>query len=84
MTSASTSLRVQVCLDYASRNLSGVLGSEGYVHMCKSCPGLQQELLQVLAANMGTERHRGHGGGHVRVRDHEQGEDQRRVRQRRE
>lgn len=31
----------RVCLEFASRNLSTVMGSEGYQHMISSCPQLQ-------------------------------------------
>lgn len=31
----------RVCLEFASRNLSTVMGTEGYQHMISSCPQLQ-------------------------------------------
>ena len=31
----------RVCLDFVSRNLGAVMGSEGYQHMIRSCPQLQ-------------------------------------------
>ena len=31
----------RVCLEFASRNLSTVMCSEGYQHMISSCPQLQ-------------------------------------------
>lgn len=37
----------RVCLEFASRNLSTVMCSEGYHHMISSCPQLQVRLLHV-------------------------------------
>lgn len=39
-----------MCLDFVSRNLAAVMGTDGYRHMTRSCPGLQAELLQTIAA----------------------------------
>ncbi len=38
----------RVCLEFASRNLSTVMCSEGYHHMISSCPQLQVLLLLLL------------------------------------
>lgn len=37
----------RVCLEFASRNLSTVMCSEGYHHMISSCPQLQVSILNV-------------------------------------
>ncbi len=34
----------RVCLEFVSRNLGAVMGSEGYQHMIRSCPQLQVPL----------------------------------------
>lgn len=81
----------KVCLDFAARNLSAVMSTEGYRHMTKSCPQLQAELLQTIAASGGHNNHERHLHNHahrshpVRVREHaEPSEEVRRVRPRRE
>ena len=37
----------RVCLEFASRNLSTVMCSEGYHHMISSCPQLQVSVFHV-------------------------------------
>lgn len=37
----------RVCLEFASRNLSTVMCSEGYHHMISSCPQLQVSMFRV-------------------------------------
>lgn len=80
----------RVCLEFASRNLSTVMCSEGYHHMITSCPQLQAELLHTIAvANNDrtqhrSDRERGRHGPHVHPRDHNPEDEARRVRPRRE
>lgn len=84
----------RVCLEFVSKNLQAVMDSEGYQYMTATCPQLQSELLQVIAAApppRGAGRsvhiaHQGHGGtGHVRTADESSTDGQlRRVRPRRE
>jgi hypothetical protein len=74
-----------VCLDFVSRHLSALINTDGYIHMVKSCAGLQSELLQVMAQQ--SQGGAGaHGRGYVRARleAHDAGEEGRRVRARRE
>ena len=75
----------KVCLEYVSKNLAAVINTDGYRHMTRSCPQLQAEILQTIAAT-GTQhhtsdRHRQHA---TRTREHVAEEDARRVRPRRE
>ncbi len=37
----------RVCLEFVSKHLQAVMGSEGYQYMVQTCPQLQAELLQV-------------------------------------
>src|SRR5207247_229401 len=66
----------RVCLEFVSKQLSSVMGSEGYQYMISTCPQLQAELLTVIAnappqpAGGGGQRssrpvHLGGGGGGV-------------------
>ena len=40
----------RVCLEFASRNLSTVMCSEGYQHMISSCPQLQVSVFDVCCS----------------------------------
>eukprot|EP00898_Chlorokybus_atmophyticus_P006348 jgi/Chlat1/6714/Chrsp50S06427 len=42
-----------VCLQFTAQNLGAVMASEGYEHMSKSCPSLQQALLRAIAGLTG-------------------------------
>ena len=42
----------RVCLEFASRNLSTVMCSEGYHHMISSCPQLQVTVSDVLLCDV--------------------------------
>lgn len=38
----------RVCLEFVSKNLSAVMGTDGYQHMLSSCPSLQASSLSCL------------------------------------
>ena len=42
----------RVCLEFASRNLSTVMHSEGYQHMISSCPQLQVSFTVALSTHV--------------------------------
>lgn len=76
----------RVCLQFVSQHLSQVIQTEGYRHMCRSCPNLQAELLQVIATQAGAPEghrnaHRQHAAHGRRLED--AADDGRRVRPRR-
>lgn len=74
----------RACLDFVSKNLGMVMGTDGYHHMVASCPQLQQELLSVMAAH--PQEPRARRGGHHRPTIEEVGVDEhgRRVRVRKD
>ncbi|KAK9835467.1 hypothetical protein WJX74_000792 [Apatococcus lobatus] len=80
----------RVCLEFVSRHLQQVMGSEGYQHMVTSCPQLQAELLRTIAVASNERaqhnRTRHHTGVHQRDHPDPAATDDvaRRVRQRRE
>ena len=60
----------KVCLDFVSRHLGSVMQTDGYRHMTTSCPQLQGEVLQTMAAMNGGG---GMGGGHYHGSHHHGG-----------
>ena len=78
----------RVCLEFVSKHLQAVMGSEGYTYMISTCPQLQSELLAVIATapSAGGGRGRGLTLGHVHPRADESSTDGqlRRVRPRRD
>jgi len=77
----------RVCLEFVSKHLQSVMGTEGYQYMTATCPQLQSELLAVIAATPPAPAHRsGKNQLHPRSQPDESSTDGqlRRVRARRE
>lgn len=78
----------RVCLEFVSKHLQQVMGTEGYQYMTTTCPQLQSELLAVIAATPpSTHHHRSRthvGQPHARADESSTDGQLRRVRQRRE